>query len=450
MLLKIAHIVSAKPKSRPYQLNDGDGLKVVINPSGRKDFHVWYTPENGKPTRCTIGRYPPRKLESDEQLPEGWLTLAGAREERDRVLVNIAKGYPPFGVKTRKNGIAPWRPSNQTKPWKTGALKGNRVTFRDVCEAWLDTQTWTGKSSFEKARLRLNKHVYPFETERGFLFGDLFIGDVTVHDIVDLLKAIEDLGETRNKVKGWMNRVFFYGVLHFPDAIKANPMAGMPTSELKKKTKTQHRKKLAFDKSSQFLIDIVNWANKRPEKSQEVAWMTVLYIKLLMLTMVRPGELRLAVWSEFDFKKRLWRIPEERMKASREHIVPLSDQAVELLEKLREITGNYVHLFPKRDQSNNSKVFDDTGAMSNCTAQNNVKARGYDIHLHGFRGMASTFLGNAEDENEYPRFESRHIEFALAHEDENRVRAAYDANRYLKQRTRMLQWYADQLMPKTN
>ena len=142
----------------------------------------------------------------------------------------------------------------------------------------------------------------------------------------------------------------------------------------------------------------------------------------------------------------MWTIPAKRMKADREHKVPLSDQAMELLAELREITGHCKHLFPGVVKKGTD--LDDSRTASEGTALQAIKRMGYDCHPHGFRRMASTYLHSLEDDDERPMFDTMWIEFALAHRDSNKIREAYNASRYLKARTRMLQFYADQAMPR--
>jgi integrase len=154
-------------------------------------------------------------------------------------------------------------------------------------------------------------------------------------------------------------------------------------------------------------------------------------LRLLMLTCVRPSELREAAWTEFDIDRKLWAIPAHRMKKRRDHVVPLSLQATEALESLRQMTGHYPLLFPGRN--------DRTKARSNMAFNMALRRMGYHGRQtgHGFRHIASTMLR----ENGFPR---EHVEAQLAHVEQG-VSGVYNKAIYLEQRREMMQWYADRL-----
>jgi integrase len=153
-------------------------------------------------------------------------------------------------------------------------------------------------------------------------------------------------------------------------------------------------------------------------------------LELIAMTFVRTSELIGARWEEFDLAAAQWRIPASRMKMRSPHIVPLARQAIEVLETLKVVTGSREFLFPGDRHQNRP--------MSNGTILMALKRMGYQGRMtgHGFRGLASTIL--------YERgFEPMHIELQLAHEQRNRVTAAYNHALYLEPRTKMMQWYAD-------
>jgi integrase len=158
--------------------------------------------------------------------------------------------------------------------------------------------------------------------------------------------------------------------------------------------------------------------------------LTRLAIKLMALTFVRTSELIGARWEEFDFEARRWSIPETRMKMKTPHIVPLSIQAVEVLDLLRTISGNGELVFPGEQDS--------TKPMSNMTILKALERMGYKGRMtgHGFRGLASTILHEQGYNHE-------HIELQLAHAPRNAVSAAYNHALYLEPRTKMMQDWAD-------
>jgi len=158
---------------------------------------------------------------------------------------------------------------------------------------------------------------------------------------------------------------------------------------------------------------------------------TVAALKLLVLTFVRPGELRAAEWEEFDFDTGLWRIPASRMKRGVAHLVPLSTQAISVLKQLQRLTGSGKYLFPS--------VLSEKRPISENTLNQALKRSGFHgRHVaHGFRSLASTWL------NEIGRFSPDVIEKQLAHESVNPVRAAYNRADYLEERRKMMQVWAD-------
>lgn len=148
---------------------------------------------------------------------------------------------------------------------------------------------------------------------------------------------------------------------------------------------------------------------------------------------VRPGELRTAEWPEFDFENALWRIPDAKMKPRIRHLVPLSRQALKLLEELRALTGRGRYLFPS------------LRTRTRCMPENTINAAfrrlGYcqdEVTGHGLRRMASTLL------NEHG-FNRDWIERQLAHAEQDKVRAAYNAAEWLPERRHMMQSWSDHL-----
>lgn len=157
-----------------------------------------------------------------------------------------------------------------------------------------------------------------------------------------------------------------------------------------------------------------------------------------MLTAVRTSELIEARWSEFDFEEKLWVIPAERMKMARDHVVPLSRQTIEALEESRLYSRNSKLVFPGRS-SNKKPISNNTILFSIYkTADYRGKMCG-----HGFRSVFSTYLHSLKNKQEQRVFQSDAIERQLAHVEGNKVKAAYDRNKHLKERTRLMQTWAD-------
>ena len=416
-MLRDTQIRNAKAKAKEYYLADGDSLRICIHPNGSKYWRIRYR-FDGKPKTYQVGQYP-------------GLTIREARAERDRVHTLVEQGIRPAGARRVRTPIA-----------TTGPSEGSEATFRVVAEEWIHIQTWNSAQYASATVGRLRNHVYPH-------IGNLPITEVTTAHLLGLLKLLEDRLEQRNKVKEQTASILFYAVAH--GYIQTNPGI-IPSAAIKAKPKAKHRKPLPWKDLERFLRDIDHWSGNTGNSLSQSSGRSGLHpvtrflIKLQILTLARPGEMRKAVWSEFNLKERMWTIPAKRMKADREHKVPLSDQAMQLLAELREITGHCKHLFPGVVKKGTD--LDDSRTASEGTALQAIKRMGYDCHPHGFRRMASTYLHSLEDDDERPMFDTMWIEFALAHRDSNKIREAYNASRYLKARKRMLQFYADQVMPR--
>lgn len=155
-------------------------------------------------------------------------------------------------------------------------------------------------------------------------------------------------------------------------------------------------------------------------------------MKLLILTGTRPGELRKAEWSEFDFENNIWSVPEERMKMRRPHVVPLSRQALAILTELKTMTTGYQYVFPGR--------LEKVKPISDMSLNVLIRRIGYGGRAtgHGFRHTMSTILHEQG-------FNSAWIELQLAHVDKNSIRGTYNHAQYLDGRREMMQWYADHI-----
>lgn len=157
--------------------------------------------------------------------------------------------------------------------------------------------------------------------------------------------------------------------------------------------------------------------------------------KLLMITGVRNIVLRAALWQEFDLDYAIWEIPTERMKMRRPHLVPLSTRALDLLNELKIMTGNYRYVFPGRNNPNKP--------MSEASINQVIKRIGYGGKLtdHGFRHSLSTILHEKG-------YDSDWIEIQLAHIDENNIRGTYNHTQYIDKRRDMMQWYSSYILIK--
>jgi integrase len=247
------------------------------------------------------------------------------------------------------------------------------------------------------------------------------IQEITLPEILDVVRCIEKRGalEVASRVLQRVNAVFRYAIQ--TGRATYNPAADLAGSI--KTRKVTHRAALSRAELPEFLTKL-NAYDGHP--------ITKLALKLMVLIFVRSSELRGARWEEFDFERAEWRISAERMKMGTEYIVPLSRQAIAVIEELRPITGRYDLLFPNRD--NLSKP------MSENTLLYAMYRMGYHSRatVHGFRATASTIL---HEMGFWPDV----IERQLAHAERNSVTAAYHRSEYLEERRRMMQVWADYL-----
>jgi len=245
------------------------------------------------------------------------------------------------------------------------------------------------------------------------------VQEIKARKLVEALEPIKARGalETVRRLVQRINEIMIYAVN--TGLIDANPASGIG---------------MAFEKPKK-----LNMPTLRPEELPKLMHSLVMsnlsvatrcLIEWQLLTLVRPSEASGTRWAEIDLQTKLWKIPAERMKAKREHIVPLSSQAIEILEVMKPISAHREHVFPSR---NNPKL-----SMNSQTANAALKRIGYGGKLvaHGLRSIASTAMNEAA-------LNSDVIEAALAHSDRNEVRKAYNRSTYLFQRIELMSWWGE-------
>jgi integrase len=386
MALTDTEIRRSKPAERPYKLSDGGGLHLLITQAGGKLWR-WKYRFDGAEKLMALGRYPE-------------VALADARERRDAARKRLANGIDPMAERMAE---------------KTAVKVATEHTFEKIAALWLEH--WQGNKSARHSattqnRLRVN--VYP-------VLGERPIAEVEPMELVQLAKGIEARGasDMAKRILQIVGMVFRYAVAH--GYIKRNPAAEIRPSDILKPTRKTNMARIDARELPALLRSIEVYEGRQ---------LTRLAIKLMALTFVRTSELIGARWEEFDFDARRWSIPATRMKMKTPHIVPLSIQAVEVLELLRTISGNGELVFPGEQDS--------TKPMSNMTILKALERMGYKGRMtgHGFRGLASTILHEQG-------YNHDHIELQLAHAPRNAVSAAYNHALYLEPRANMMQDWAD-------
>lgn len=379
-------IKAARSEKTAQKLSDGAGLFLLVTPAGGKYWRLKYR-FGGKEKQLALGVYPD-------------VTLAKARVKRKAARELLADGQDPSLVKKEEKRLL--------------ILQG-RSTFEAVAREWHELQSnkWTPVHC-RQVLSSLEQDIFP-------AIGSRPVDEITAAELLDVLRTIEQRGalEVAARVLQRCGAVFRYSIA--TSRARANPAADLKGA-LRPPVK-RHYAALDARDLPLFLKCLDAFPGHK---------ITELATKLLLLTFVRTGELRAAKWDEFDLEENLWRIPAKRMKMKVEHLVPLSDQVIQILDELRPITGRCELLFPG--------MRDAYKPMSNNTILRGLKRMGYLGRTtgHGFRTTASTTLNEMG-------FEPDAIERQLAHGERNTVRAAYNKAQYLDKRRVIMQAWADYL-----
>jgi integrase len=378
-----------EPEAKEYREKDSPGLYFRVKPDGSKSWQLRYKNMEGKWAWLGLGGFP---------------AVSGkAARKRATELNELAAD----GVDIKAHLM---EQDEKNPPEKEGVL------FRDVAEQWYQRKIASGRSAntLEQMRRYLDGDVYP-------VIGDKELTAVTRWDCTEIQRRLERRKALNiaKKVRSWISQIF-------SQAIAENLCDLNPASELRhiaeKAPETKHYPYLLEDELPAFFKAL----NASPSRQ-----ITLTLVRLVILTACRPGMARLATWDEFDLKNALWVIPAKRMKMRRDHIIPLSTQAVALLRDLHELTGLSTYVFP-----GNGSIHP---TLSENTINQALRRIGYKDKLtgHGSRHTAATLLR----EHGWPR---DYVETHLAHIEKG-VAGVYNKAQYLKQRREMMQWYADYL-----
>lgn len=372
----------AKPTGKGQKLFDGHGLFLFVTPAGGKSWRMAYR-QSGKPQTATLGRYP-------------LLSLAEARKKRDALLVQMLAGQ-------------------SIKPEKTTAEKKKLLTLEEVSALF-----WAGRQDLS-AGYRMNaenaiaRHILP-------LLAKCPIANIERSQILAALNAMDAAGLSVyvRKTRMWLGQVFDWAVEHNHAA--TNPCATIDPRKAFSKKPVVSFASIAMAEVPAFMQRL----------ELEGVIQSAIGCKLLALTWVRTAELRGMRWAELDGDT--WRISAARMKRRREHLVPLSTQALELIEHMRLRSKGSEFVFPNDRRQDRP--------MSENAILYLIGRMGYGGKMtgHGLRTVASTWA----NENGMNRDA---IERQLAHAPDDRVRALYNRAEYLPQRRAMLQQWANWLMP---
>ncbi|WP_338401879.1 integrase domain-containing protein [Pantoea agglomerans] len=377
-------MLRSKATDKDITLHDGDGLFMVVKTTGKKLWRFRYQrPATKQRTMIGLGSFPA-------------LSLGDARRLRTDYLSLLA------------NGIDPQTQAEQATEQQQIALDS---IFSTVAANWFALKQASVTPDYAKDIWRsLEKDVFP-------AIGEIPVQEMKARKLVEALEPIKVRGalETVRRLVQRINEIMIYAVN--TGLIDANPASGIGMAF--EKPKKQNMPTLRPEELPKLMRSLV---------MSNLSVATRCLIEWQLLTLVRPSEASGTRWAEIDLKSKLWTIPAERMKAKHEHIVPLSSQAIEILEVMKPISVHREHVFPSRN--------DPKQAMNSQTANAALKRIGYGGRLvaHGLRSIASTALNESG-------FNADVIEAALAHSDKNEVRRAYNRSTYLEKRRELMNWW---------
>lgn len=389
-LLTAAKVKNLKPKDKAYKVTDGGGLFVYVSKAGSKSFR-YDCSLYGKRFTLTFGTYPE-------------ITLADAREQHEQARVLLAKGVDPRQAN---------KPENQLKPFSYYALETNRL---------LELQPSTLKKRLE----RQEKHLFPVLDKKP-------VNEITAIDVLNICKAVAEnhSKETAQLLATYTRQTF--------DTLLSMQLVELNPAESIKRLLPKPKRDNNFThvtRPEDLTVLLKAFSDYQGEYSVRQA------LKLMPLVFLRPANIRFLKWEFIDFTEGLITIPADAMKMKRPHQVPLSKQALTILESMKPLTGGCEYVFLTAYGQRTGK------AMSENTLNNAIKrakhpetgeplGKGFSTS-HGLRHTASTMLHEMG-------FNTDHIEKALAHEEANKVKAAYNKAEYLPERAKMMQAWADYL-----
>ena len=378
----------ANPKSKaPLKLSDGQGLSLWVMPNGSKYWRMAYR-FNDKQKTLALGVYPE-------------ISLKEARQKKVEAKDCLAEGKDP-SLERKKNKTL--EQQNQINTFKAVALEWHEV----------NKSKWSERYS-DGVLTRLETYIFPE-------IGDYPITEIEPPLLLQTIRKIENRPaiEIAKRQLQKCGEIFRYG-------IACGKAVRDPSADIKdalRPQKKEHYAALDFKELPDFI--------KTLERNEARLYRsTINAVKILMLTFVRTSELINARWDEIDFERKEWVIPAERMKMNKEHVVPLSNQVIQLLKEQKEIAGHWPLVFPSSVRPKQS--------ISNNTILGAIKRMGYQGRMtgHGFRALA---MSTIKQELGY-----RHevVDRQLAHSPRNKIDAAYDRAMFLEERTKMMQEWAD-------
>ncbi len=400
MSLNDAKIRSLKPSAKPFKVSDSHGLYLLVNPGGSRLWYLKYR-INGKESRLGLGAYPD-------------VSLAYARQQRDGIRKLLTQNI---------------NPSQQRIAEK--AARSPEKTFKHVALSWhKSNRTWS-ENHASRLLASMNNHIFP-------VIGHLPVAELKPRHFIDLLKGIEQKGllevaaRTRQHMCNIMRHAVHQGMI---ESNPASNLEGIIAAPVKR-----HYPALPLERLPELLSRIDGYHQGRE--------LTRLAVSLTLHVFIRSSELRFARWTEISFTNKIWTIPSTReplpgvryssrgAKMRTPHIVPLSQQTIDILKQIREISGDQELLFPS--------IHNPSRPMRENTVNKALRLMEYntkeDVCGHGFRAMACSAL------IESGLWSQDAVERQMSHQERNSVRAAYiHKAEHLEARKAMMQWWSDYL-----
>jgi integrase len=382
-------IKNAKGRAKAYKLTDCDGLFLYVTPNGGRYWRMNYR-HLGKQKTLAFGVYP-------------YTGLAEARDQRDAARKVLARGDDP---------------AEQIKLEKIAAEVAASNSFKAVADEWLVKVEREGRSGVTMKKLRW---LLDFINEA---IGKRPIASISAQELLEMLRKMEGKGryETAKRLRSTCSQIFRYAIA----TARAERDVAADLRGALIAPRPIHRAAITSPNEAGGLLRAIEAFEGYPN--------TKAALRLLPHVFVRPGELRFAEWSDFDFDKAIWTIPPHKTKMRRPHCIPLSAQALAILATIEHDADYSDYLFPSLRSVDRP--------MSENTINAALRRMGFaqdEMTGHGFRAMAATLL------NEMGLWHPDAIERQLAHCDNNAVRRAYTRGEYWDERVRMMQHWSDHL-----
>lgn len=383
-MLTDTKIKQAKVTDKPYKIYDSGGLYIEVAPTGSKRWR-WRYRWNGKEKLLSFGIYP--------EVP-----LKLARDRRAAAKELLVSGVDP----------------SQARKEEKVESRAAENSFAAMAEEWYPLYSVPWSEHYKGlVRRRIDEYLIP-------RLGKRSLSEITPIEIMGILTSLEKRGviETANRVLGICSQIFRRAVA--TGKAKSDPCRDLRGALAPAQEK--HHAALTTKDGARAVM--------RALDAYQGSFVVCAAVRFTALTFVRQVELRFATWDEIDWEERMWLIPAERMKMRREHMVPLSRQAIAVLEEMRRVNGTQPYIFTGQGRRRRP--------ISENTVRCALQSMGFagEMTAHGFRSMASTLLNEMG-------WRSDVIERQLAHVDKNKVRSAYNRAEYITERRQMMQAWAD-------